>query len=141
MLKREVDFGLDNFGRQKILSQSESVAQLIVNLLLMKPGQMPSMPHIGINIKKYLYEFEDNINTGALQKEIEEQCSTLIPYIDTENMSLFVIKESVPDPILMIIIPFDILDDGKDLVMAFKKSKSLGMVSFNYEFQSRDLLQ
>lgn len=141
MIGREVDFGLNNFGKQNILSQSESMAQLIINLLLMKPGQMPSMPHMGINIKKWLYEFEDDLNTLILQREIEEQCSIMVPYINTENMVVTFMKR-LPEPVLLIIIPFDIMEDGKDLVIGFKKStNNLGKVTFNYEFQDRDLLK
>ena len=61
-IKHELTFGIDNFGKQNMLSKSESVAQVLINLLFMRPGQMPSLPHLGINIKQYLYKFEEDID-------------------------------------------------------------------------------
>ena len=53
MIKPEVTFGLDNFGKQKTLSLSETIGQLVLDILLLKPGQLPSLPHIGMNIKQF----------------------------------------------------------------------------------------
>ena len=67
MIKNEVDFGFDNFGKQKILSNKDSIAQLFRNLLFLVPGQLPSLPHIGINITKYIYKLVDDINLENLK--------------------------------------------------------------------------
>ncbi len=139
MIKREVDFGNDNFGKPKVLSQQESVAQVLINLLFLKPGQMPSLPHIGINIKKYLYQFDEKINTEAIKRQIINQCNTLYPYIDTSGLIVTVVK-AMNDPVFVIVLPFSIADDGRDLVIVIKRDVSLGTITFNYEFQGKEII-
>jgi len=136
MIKSELDFGLDNFGKQKILSQSETIAQLILNILLMRPGQMPSMPHIGIDIRKYLYKFEEDIDSEALKKEINYQCSLLIPYLDLTGLRLMVVDYH-GEGVLMLIIPLSISSQNETLLIGFKKDSNSGEIVFNYQFEDK----
>lgn len=136
MLKSELDFGLDNFGNQKTLSEADTIAQLLLNILFMRPGQMPSMPHIGIDIKKYLYRFEDEIDTTALKNEISSQCSTLIPYIDLSSMQLLTVNYH-GEGVLMIIIPLMIRGNDENLLIGLKKNKDTGGITFNYQIEDK----
>ena len=136
MIKSEIDFGLDNFGKQKLLSQSETIAQLILNILLMRPGQMPSMPHIGIDIRKYLYKFEEDIDSEALKREINYQCSILIPYLDLSGLKLMVVDYH-GEGVLMIIIPISITGSEETLLIGFKKDNANGEIVFNYQFEDK----
>lgn len=136
MLKNELDFGFDNFGKQKVLSQSETIAQLILNILLMRPGQMPSMPHIGIDIRKYLYRFEDELDSDALKQDITRQCSALIPFIDLSGLRLMVVNYK-GEGVLMIIVPLSITGTQQDLLIGFKKNADSGDIVFNYQFEDK----
>ena len=134
MLKKELDFGLNNFGKQTVLSEEDTIAQLILNILFMRPGQMPSMPHIGINIRQYLYSFEENIDVELLKNKISSQCSTIIPYIDIDNLKVFVVDYR-GESILMIIMPIFISLGATNLMIGMKSSEDNGIV-FNYQYEN-----
>lgn len=135
IIKSEVDFGVDDFGNQKILSPRESVAQLLFNVLFMRPGQMPSMPHIGINIKKYLYKMDDELDVSQLKSELAKQCSEVMPYLDTNNMAL-TIQEYKGQPMLLIIIPITIENDTSTLIAGLQVSTADDNVKFSYTFDT-----
>lgn len=136
MIKKELDFGVDNFNEQKILSEKESIAQILKNILFMRPGNMPSMPHIGINIQSKLYNFEDSFDVEELKNEIQTQCSALNPYLDFDKMNLYVAEQkNGSQPILMIIIPVIYENKSEDLIIGVQRSTQ-GDVMFNYEFDS-----
>lgn len=131
-IKPELNFGLDNFGKQKTLTKAQTVAQMLINLLLMKPGQIPSLPHIGINIKQYLYKFKEDIDLSFIKNQIAEQCVSIVPYIDMNNMKLLVVpyeKESI----LYIYAPLSVLVEEEALIIGFKRVDGSNDVTFNYK--------
>ena len=97
MIGREVDFGTDDFNRPKVLSLKESYCRLLLNILILKPGNLPSLPHIGINIKQYLYKLESEIDIAELKDKIYEQCSELLPLIMSDEMRIFITKQENQD--------------------------------------------
>lgn len=135
IFKSEVDFGLDNFQQPKVLSEEDSIAQVLMNLLLMKPGQLPSMPHIGIDIKSYLYSFEEDIDVSALKNKIYSQCSTVVPFLDFDNLELLVTNYKGTD-VLLLIIPFSINKQQKDMLIGFYQS-DIGDLLMQYQIENR----
>ena len=128
-------FGIDSFGKQKSLTQAKTVAQMVINLLLMRPGQMPSLPHLGINIKQYLYKFEEDIDVGIIKNAISSQCSALLPYIDLPNLQVLLVPYE-NESILFIYMPLTILVENETLVIGFKRNNKTSEVTFNYKLQS-----
>ena len=53
-LPKDVGYGLDDFQRMKVYSESESMARYILTILLTRPGNYPGLPHIGLNVKQLL---------------------------------------------------------------------------------------
>lgn len=134
-IKNELNFGLDNFGKQKSLTQAQTIGQMLVNLLLMKPGQMPSLPHIGIDIKQYLYKFEEDIDVSYIKSQISKQCSALLPYIDLSSMQLFLFPHET-ESILFIYVPLSVIVEDDVLVIGFKRDNSSNEVTFNYKISN-----
>lgn len=126
----EVEYGLDNFGKAKVLNTSESVATVLLHLLFLRPGQLPSQPHIGIDISKYLYQFEEDISVDQLRNEITAQAPYMLQYIDTGKMQMFVHGEG-EESYLYIFIPL-LIDPSQAVAIGFKKSKRSNIVTFNY---------
>ena len=52
--------GVDALYKPKVIPSFEMVVNTIITLLLMKPGQYPSIPELGINIESYLFEYADD---------------------------------------------------------------------------------
>jgi hypothetical protein len=133
--KHEVGFGVDNFQQPKILSPQETVAQIILNLFTMRPGGYPSLPHIGINIRDYLYSLDDAIDVEGLKEKIYTQCSAIMSFVSIGDVQVLVI----PNPndgqsILLIMIPLIGFSDETTLLVGFKQGDTNELL-FNYELQ------
>ena len=132
-VKPELKFGLDNFGKQSTLTQAQTIAQMLVNLFLMRPGQLPSLPHIGINIRKYMYKFEDEIDVSYIKSQISLQCPDLLQYIDIANMQLLLFPYKT-ESILYLFVPLSItVAENTALSIGFKKNNSTNEITFNYK--------
>lgn len=128
MLKSEVQFQQNSFGTASILSLSETVSQLILNILFMKPGQLPSLPHVGMNISQYFtYQVSlDEIDITGIKNKIQSQCSSLSHYIDLPGIQLSNVKDS-----LVFVMPLIISNENETLLIGVKQ-KSTGDIVYNY---------
>jgi len=135
-IKRELNFGLDDFGKQAKLTQAESVAQMLVNLFLMRPGQIPSLPHLGMNIRQYMYKFEDEIDISKIKSQISIQCPDILQYIDLNNIQLI----STPynnEHVLFLFIPLSVtVAENSAISIGFKRSNSNNEITFNYKINN-----
>lgn len=139
-IKHEVLFGNDNFGKQKELSDAETVAQMLLNLFLMRKGQLPSMPQLGIDIRRYLYKTEDEINVEELKNQIINQCSALIPYINIQQLQIVLVPYN-NENVLYILVPLTVaVEDGGTVMYGFKKSKDSSLVNFNYKVSNEQMI-
>ena len=62
----DVTFELNEFNNPRIKSEIETLKDIILFILFSRPGQYPSLPQIGLNIRDYLYDFYDEINALCL---------------------------------------------------------------------------
>ena len=132
-IKPELNFGLDSFGKQSVMTQAQTIAQMLVNLFLMRPGQLPSLPHIGINIRQYMYKFEDEIDVSYIRSQISSQCSDLLSYIDLPNMQLILFPYK-NESILYLFVPLSVaVAENTALSIGFKKNNKNNEITFNYK--------
>ena len=130
--KPELDLALDSFQKQKLLGINESIAQLLINLFLMRPGNLPGLPHLGINIREELYRHEANIDTEGLKSKIAGQCSELLPGLVTDNISLVFIPDYQNQSLLIVSVG---LFDNSTLNIGFTTGGSTGELQYRYEFE------
>lgn len=131
MIEKEVRFTLNSFGKIDVLSDVDSLAQLIKNILFLKPGQLPSLPFIGVDIMKHMNPMISNAELEALSASISSQCTALIPHMDFGGVTV----ESLTyqgRPVLMVVIPLTIASEEKTLLLGVRKATN-GRVIFNYE--------
>lgn len=131
----EVNFGFDNFQQPKTLSPRDSIAQVILNLFMMRPGNMPSNPDIGIDIRQYMYRLEGDIDVEELKEKIFTQCSELLAFVSIGEIQVLVTPHE-GQSILLVILPlvgFDEEDDAS-LIMGFRNDAN-NEVLFNYQFE------
>ena len=133
---KEVDYGLDNFGKPKVSSNPDSLATLIIHLLFLKPGQIPSQPNLGLNITQYLYDFSDSIDTASLRQSITNQAPYLLEYIDVYNMTVAIKDDDNGQGILYIIIP--LLLSQSLLAIGIKNNQTSNQTTFNYKIIDAD---
>ena len=58
MTNREINFTTDKYNEPVYLSKRDSVAQVIINGLFLKKGNIISHPDRGVDIESYLYDIE-----------------------------------------------------------------------------------
>lgn len=77
-LNYDVVLDSDSMYKPKVLSTFELGINTIIMLLLMKPGQYPSIPELGIDIESYLFEYDDDVKLPSLIKDkLLNQCNRL----------------------------------------------------------------
>lgn len=132
--KYEVDFGVNNFQQPKVLNAKDSIAQIILNLFMMRPGSMPSLPDIGINIGSYLYMLEGDVDLEEIKTKIFSQCTDLLSFLSIGDIKIFFAPYQ-GQSMLVVVLPIQGLDDEEQmLLMGFTKDQNNGLL-FNYQFE------
>lgn len=132
MIKSEVGFSVNNFGKVDVLPYKESVVQVLKNILFLRPGQLPSMPFIGVDITSKVNHVIDNQQLEELTESIVSQCHEILPNIDLSGITIhsFMFNNK---PTILIFAPISIGTESESLYMALKQDTQ-GRVLFNYEF-------
>ena len=139
-IKPELEFGLDNFGKQKKMNEKDTISQMLINLFLLRPGQLPSLPHVGIDIRQYLYQFEDVVNAEAIREKIVYQCMPLTEYIYLDSIQVVFIPYE-QETLMYIVVPIRTsVDNGGTIIYGFKKQKKSNIVTFNYKVTDEQLM-
>lgn len=73
----DTTFEINEFGKARLRSEIETIKNAVLFLLFCKPGQYPSLPHLGLDIQSYLYSFYDEIDTEQLKDDLITQCEAL----------------------------------------------------------------
>ena len=133
---REVSFGLDDFGKPKTLSVKESIAQIILNVLFMRPGNLPSLPWIGINIQSFIYKPEDSIDIEQLKSDIYEQCKAVLTFIDIGNVEAYYTPYN-GSVVLIINIPVIIDGTTIDYMLGFTQDGMDKTIKYNFQVEAR----
>ena len=64
--------------------------ETILVLLFSKPGFIPSMPNIGVNIRKYLTN--NNMTTDNIKQDIVNNCQDFYDYIVDKSIEIDIIE-------------------------------------------------
>lgn len=135
-MAKDPAFGLNGFGRPKIYSDSETLANGILNALLSKPGSYPSIPNMGMNVAQMVFLPYEEIDTSAIKMDLIQQCSLFSEVI--QNGKFDVTKTEVVDdlgkkvPMLVFTIPTIVKNVGKRLLIGIKKN-GVG-ISYNFSW-------
>ena len=88
----ELDFKLNDFRRQKVLTDDDAIVQLIRRLLIMRKGSYPSDPDMGVDLASYRFIDIDTLVAGELQSAIRDQISKYIPRANVEDIQISKLK-------------------------------------------------
>jgi len=100
--------GFNNFNKPKILTPTETAVTNFLTLLLGKPGFYPSLPLIGMDIKRYLYSFSEEISATQIKTEVLSQCNDFMSEIDADN---FDVVTSEYQGNLMLVFKLPVIND------------------------------
>lgn len=82
MIGYDFTFELNEFNQPRIRSEIELLKNAILFILFAKKGQYPSLPTLGLDIRKKLYSHYDDLDVDELKQEIINQCSILGNFFD-----------------------------------------------------------
>lgn len=134
-LPRDVGLGKDHFQKSKIFNETDSLINYILNILLMKPGNLPSMPHIGVNIGQYIQpHMQNEIDPEFIKGLISDNCIDLLPYLSSDDLIVVITQDDIGRDVLLIKIPLVVDDNSKveqDVYYAFYRNE-LNELEFNF---------
>ena len=134
-LPRDIGIDKDNFQKSRIFNETDSLINYILNILLMRPGNMPGMPDLGVNIGQYVQpSMQSKIDSEKLKGLIVSNCENLLPYLTADEIYVGVAVDDMGRDVLLIKIPL-IVDvsskEEKDIYYAFYRNE-LNNLEFNF---------
>lgn len=134
-LPRDVGLDKDNFQKSKIFNETDSLINYILNILLMRPGNMPSMPELGVNIGQYVQSsMQSKLDTELLKGLIISNCEDLLPYLTSDDLFVGIAQDEYGKDVLLIKIPLVVDYDSqeqKDIYYAFYRNE-LNELEFSF---------
>lgn len=137
-MSQDPTYGVDNFQKPKILSESETIVNNILTILFSKPGSFPSNPYLGMDIPQYLYSLEGDLDINSLKSTLAFQCSDFIEIINNDSFDI----QKIPyqgNMMLMFILPIIIKNIEKRLVIGISINKNREMI-YNYQLVEQNQL-
>lgn len=137
-MPREVTFGINKYKKAVMLNTKETIAQTVINALLMVPGNLISNPLVGVNIMQYLYHKLEDIDTNKIMNDLQFAIGDTLGDNVLSDVSVVSLRDPNGDAMVVTVrlrMPDTREDDS--LVVLLKKKDS--RVHFNYKFM-RDVL-
>lgn len=137
-MAREITFKIDKYKKPVLLNTKESLAQTIINALLMVPGNLPGNPLVGVNVMQYLYRKIDDVDSNKIMEDLRFAIGETLGDTVLDDVSIASVRDPEGD-ILVVTIRLRMPDTREDdsLVVLLKKKDD--RVHFNYKFMSEVL--
>ncbi len=135
---REINFTTDKYNNPVYLSKRESLTQVIHNALFMKPGNNPSHPDRGVDIKQYLNRPVDSVDELKILDDLKRTCGEDTLNNELTGLSFNVVKLDDNSEVAIIIIRLTI-DNTEDLLSIALKKERDNIVRYQYNFINEDV--
>lgn len=129
---KEITFTIDKYQQTKLLNDKDSLIQIILNALLMVPGNLPSQPKKGVNLFQYSYStgdsdaISDSILTD-LQFTVGDEIGSSI-----NNLTVDVLNTEQGAMFLLILYLSVEKEENESVALVVQKINE--KVRFNYSF-------
>ena len=137
-LPRDVGLLKDDFQKSTIYNRHQSLVNYILNILLMKPGNLPTMPELGVNITKYIKNnMSEILDPAQLQGLIASNCKDMLPFIDESR--IFVANDIIHNGRSYLIISIPLMEEVEEqstitAYYAFYRDE-LNKLHFNFQIE------
>lgn len=137
-LPRDVGLIKDDFQKSTIYNRHQSLVNYILNILLMKPGNLPTMPEMGVNITKYIKNnMSEILDPAQLQGLIASNCKDMLPFIDESR--IFVANDIIHNGRSYLIISIPLMEEVEEqstitAYYAFYRDE-LNKLHFNFQIE------
>lgn len=138
MDRREITFKIDKYKKPVLLSTKESIARIIINALLMVPGNLPGNSLVGVNIMQYIYRKVDDVNTSQIMENLQFAIGDTLGDTVLDDVSVASVRDPEGD-ILVVNVRLRMPDAREDDTLVVLLKKTDDRVHFNYKFMSEVL--
>ena len=138
MDRREITFKIDKYKKPVLLSTKESIARIIINALLMVPGNLPGNPLVGVNIMQYIYRKVDDVNTSQIMENLQFAIGDTLGDTVLDDVSVASVRYPEGD-ILVVNVRLRMPDAREDDTLVVLLKKTDDRVHFNYKCMSEVL--
>lgn len=137
MLKREINFTTDKYHNPVYLSKRDSVAQVVINGLFMKKGNLPSHPDRGVDIEQYIGKTAESVDELAILSDLRKTCGEDI--VGNELLGLTFSTVTIDDVETCLILVKLSIDNTEDLLAIFLQRGRDSTVRYDYHFINDDV--
>lgn len=138
-MEQEFDFSINSFQKQKEYTGPMAYAIRIKNLFLMKPGQFPSIPEMGLDIPSIRYQFMDTLLAGELRNKIMNQISA---YTDIQVSDVTISTMTVGDKgDVVLLIDVILTTAAKTITYAVLQKPSGTVVNFDFKIYDSETVK
>ena len=127
-------FELDRYNQAKMTDRKTAIANAIVNACFMVPGNLPSSPTTGVNIRQYFYKEETAISADKIRADLETACGKLILGAVLGNVDFSVQKTTTGDTVFLLIVRIKFSATEEELLGITMKETSNNYVKFNFDY-------
>lgn len=141
MLKRQVTFDIDKRKEPVLLSEKDTILQIITMALFLKPGQNPCNPDAGVDIKKYLFRPLDEIDSTQIRNDLVRTCGKRFSNAAIKNVA--VSNELIEGRYPVLALQIDLVIDSEPAAIAMvmsNMSDKKERIHLDYEFVNHYLL-
>lgn len=129
--KKDPSFKINDYNQPKILSTLETYVNNIMMLLFGSPGFYPSIPELGMNIKQYLYKFEDEIDTEEIKSKLVSQCEDFLPEVQAGDLDVLLTQYHGKTTLLFVLPVIDDLNNYS--VVLGISTNARGEIIYNFK--------
>lgn len=129
-------FAFDKYNHAQMTERKTSIANAIVNACFMVPGNLPSSPTTGVNIRQYFYKEEHAISTDKIRADLENACGKIILGAVIGNVDFSVQKTTSGDTVFLLIIRIKFSASDEELLGITMKETADNYVKFNFDYIS-----
>lgn len=131
-------FGFDKYHEPALLSRKDTIAHAILDACFMVPGNLPTLPHIGVNIRQYFYKEQSAISTEKIKADLEQCCGQSICGATIESVDFSTQKIANNEYIFLLILVIRFSPTDKELLGITMKQTQDNYVNFNFEYVPMD---
>lgn len=137
MKGNEISFEMDKYNKPVYLSKRESVAQIVVNALFMKPGNNLSHPDRYVDIERYLSKPVDTIDSLQILGDLKKTCGDDLIGNEISSLTFDVVKsEDKEYALIMVNLTIDNTEDI--MAIALQREKD-NVIRYQYSFINDDV--
>jgi hypothetical protein len=132
----ELDFKLNGFHKQKVLTGAYAYAQIANRLIMMRRGTCPSIPDAGVGLGSYRFKDIDYLVGGALKQRIQSQFAQFIPRMGQSDISISKVQYQGA---WVLFINFSIPSESSEATIGYVQ-KGGNIISSNISVEKQQLI-